>query len=182
MGEPISFIDVEIRAIRDGSKTQFRVPLKAQPPQGCRMICASGVWSWELDGEFIGESKCPYQPGDRLWVRETYHECVNTWVEDHYEPDGSIYYRADSPDLWRRCWTSPALMPRCASRITLEVLRVWPEQLQEITIDDLWAEGMDRDMWAPTQFQIRWNKLYAKKGQGWNTNLWVACNEFKVVK
>jgi len=91
--------------------------------------------------------------GDRLWVKETYQ----------LEPSGSgptrICYRAggeknvvlSGDDIAQadRLWTEPDVfrpsihMPRWASRITLEVVSVRVERLQDISRADAIAEGVD---------------------------------------
>lgn len=88
-------------------------------------------------------------------------------------------------------------MPRWASRITLEIVSVHVEQLQEITIEDVLAEGIrqtdpDGFYLAPldgvsdfpwTQavpaFASLWNSINAVRGYGWDANPWVWVIEFK---
>jgi hypothetical protein len=76
-------------------------------------------------------------PGDRLWVRET-------WAEN--SQPGVYTYRAD----WAagvkhiKGWRPSLLMPRVASRITLEITGVRAERLHDISENDAWAEGVGR--------------------------------------
>ena len=104
---------------------------------------------------------CPFGvPGDRLWVRET-------WAAhplDEQEPPQRVLYRADGsnhffpstttmergpinldhapPGGWQpKRWRPSIHMPRWASRITLEVTRVWIERVQEISEADALDEG-----------------------------------------
>ena len=111
---------------------------------------------------------CPYgQPGDRLWVRETFN-AYGRWEtrfdakkgrdEWHFidmtlESGKAYVYAADgaphdfkkgnqrggiTPTWWKR----PAIfMPRAASRITLEITGVRVERLQDISEADAIAEG-----------------------------------------
>ena len=133
---PILFSGAMVRAILDGRKTQTRRIMKPQPiedPQGYltwkdRRNLEAGAFvadaGWWLD--------CPYgQPGDRLWVRETWKQ----------QPDGTIEYRADRD--WLQRWSAPLYMPRAASRITLELTSVRVERLQDISEADAQAEGVD---------------------------------------
>ena len=78
----VIFKDWEVRAFREGRKTQFRRVVKPQP--------------YECDGEFVTHfedavgdpilvgdprfiSKCPFgQPGDEIWVKETWVELLHT--------------------------------------------------------------------------------------------------------
>ena len=105
---------------------------------------------------FIGHL-CPYgQPGDRLWVRETWRA-----VELDNGNDG-ILYKADNhfksiensqaaADLWCDAyadrkygnkWRPSIFMPRWASRILLEVTDVRVERVQEISDEDARKEGV----------------------------------------
>ncbi|WP_223644301.1 hypothetical protein [Corallococcus sp. EGB] len=97
---------------------------------------------------------CPFgQPGDRLWVRET-------WALEDLEGDGQrVVWMADRAAAWRtnlaerfylasdyepRRWTPSIHMPRWASRLTDEVVSVRVERLHDITEADARAEGMQR--------------------------------------
>ncbi len=90
------------------------------------------------------EIKCRYgQAGDRLWVKETFVENDNPLSENFkgYE------YRADyegamCKDLIK--WKPSIFMTRRASRITLEVVNIRVERLQEISEKDAIAEGIER--------------------------------------
>lgn len=101
------------------------------------------------------EWKCPYGiPGDRLWVREC-------WTPDHrdFYPHFPAVYKADAAYDYDRNekgevyspeqkswypyrWRPSIHMPRWASRITLEVVAVRVERLQEISEADSLAEGI----------------------------------------
>lgn len=85
--------------------------------------------------------RAPYQPGDRLWVRETWADnipgCPNgiTYRADHIDPKGD---GPANPIKWR-----PSIhMPKKAARIWLEVTNVRVERLQEINNADRLKEGI----------------------------------------
>lgn len=144
---PIIFNGEEVRAILRGEKTQTRRPVKPQPATGC-IYSINGAHNAALhltdagcQVRYIpptGRSKdhllpCPFgQPGDRLWVRETFAE----------HPQFKIAYRADGEEprdgdgfIWQPRWLPPIYMPRRLSRIILEITDVRMEQLQDITED-----------------------------------------------
>jgi hypothetical protein len=81
------------------------------------------------------------QPGDRLWVRETWG------LLDTQPVDGPkrarIFYRAtdgERRDLRYQLWRSPRVMPRWASRLRLEVTQLRCVHLESINGDDIpWA-------------------------------------------
>lgn len=199
---PILFNGPMVRAILDGRKTQTRRILKAQPfavetsAFGPPHVC----WS-ENEMPCFEPLDCPYgQPGDRLWVRETWcckmddgnfvydakgeHECYYAATEkDHITKDdgnGGVAFREDGTEA--SPWVSPLFMPRWASRITLEVTAVRVERLNDISPDDCRAEGMPKDnndigvRYAYGQF---WNQI---NGPGsWHLNPWVWVITFKRV-
>lgn len=173
--------------------------------------------------------------GDRLWVRETWR--YHGWTEDgapwiKYAADDSIRLVGRIPDEWSdrladiwadlsddanmaidgraadRKWRPSIFLPRWASRITLEVVSVRVERLQEITEEDAIAEGAQRfdnlpsthpygqdarwSMEAPTAtdqclgsarmaFANLWNKLNASRAP-WLNDPWVWRVEFRVVQ
>lgn len=104
-------------------------------------------WGEIVPGHMV--PPCPYgRPGDRLWVKETFYA-----IGDVDGPQGSgqcwLHYRADESNnlddrdhQWRGPWTSPLFMRRRFSRITLEITGVRVERLQDITSDQILAEGV----------------------------------------
>ena len=76
----------------------------------------------------------------------------------------------DGGDNWR-----PSIhMPRWASRITLEVVNVRVQRLQEITHEDARCEGFD----SLDGFALLWDRINEKRGYGWHTNPWVWVVDF----
>lgn len=180
---PILFNDAMVRAILAGTKTQTRRVVKGDP---LRWLDESG-----FSPDFMSHPEndlCPYgQPGDRLWVRETFQR---------FSDDGEILYKADPAgfdemnELKRDgClearWRPAIHMPRWASRITLEVTAVRIERLQQISEEDAKAEGAIGalnnsigDNWCAREaFAALWQSI---NGPGsWDANPWVWVIEFK---
>lgn len=213
---PILFNDQMVRAILDGRKTVTRRVMKPQP-----MPSKSGCHHWpckvhqlmlhverELqngDGCWCGlaEAACPYgQPGDRLWVRETWGLQVRSYGGGAGE---FIVYRATNPDaIYCRSsegreypvkWKPSIHMRRHSSRILLEITAVRVERLQDISEEQALAEGVrgepcdhtrqacaDIGCWGDTAkgaFGFLWESL---NGEGsWAANPWVWVVEFKRV-
>jgi hypothetical protein len=126
-----------IRAILGGRKTMTRRVLKLRDPsQTHSVIDDEGDGAWPYDADDAGQwhkARCPYgQPGDRLWVRETF-----------MIHGGEIAFAAtDQPLVGCDKWKPSIFMTRLASRITLEVVAVRVDRLQDITEEDAIAEGM----------------------------------------
>ena len=93
-------------------------------------------------------AKCPYgAKGDRLWVRESHAENLGIgWL---YKADATEDDSGERDGWWvgdeffqNVKWKPSIHMPRKASRITLEVLDIRVERLQDISEKDAKAEGM----------------------------------------
>lgn len=198
---PIIFSAPMVRALLDGRKQQTRRILKPQP----QMVQGKRIAPWEGDGvtlmrllEQTGK-RCPYgQPGDRLWVRETWqaidgNELALRIMTEPHPSRGWIEYAAtvpeghEPPPRWR-----PSIhMPRWASRITLEVTGVRVERLQDISTADALAEGVNvhpdhhdkppGSIYSPVQaYRDLWEGI---NGAGsWDANPWVFVIEFKRIK
>jgi hypothetical protein len=187
---PILFSGPMVRAILEGRKTQTRRIVKPQPPKGYHIdTCQyndTGWAFWVSANDHAGTCTCknlrqPYgQPGDRLWVRETWAPAYRTYG---YATKKAIAYRVDS-DHDPHKWKPSIHMPRWASRITLKVVGVRVERLQECTRGDAMAEGCPFPNMAigsdPRKWYAElWNSI---NGMGsWEANPWVWVVEFKVI-
>lgn len=187
-----------VRAILDGRKTQTRRMVKNQPPEGYDLFRVINKWAeFENHVEPLGKfsTACPYGiPGDRLWVRETFFATEfpnkpSSIVKNPIQtPDGwaKVYYAADG-EYEKGAWKSPLFMPRRLSRITLEILSVRVERVQEISDDDAEAEGMmyfGETLLEPIpadKYAKLWDTLNAKRGYPWADNPWVWVIEFRVL-
>ena len=130
---------------------------------------------------------CPWQVGDRIWVRETFSRAVSSGYDAR--PDGGeFWYRATDSGQVDGPWIPSIQMPRRASRITLEITDVRVQRVQNISGDDCVAEGIvvtdamrhneGRYEWG--EFGRQWESIY---GLGsWERNDWVWALTFKVVK
>jgi hypothetical protein len=135
----------------------------------------------------------PYRKGDSLWVRETWNishrsqlapgetigksaaQCAADNKGAATACADGVVYKADGtekhPQYGKALWRPSIHMPRWATRITLPLIKVWPEPLQDITEGQARAEGLpSRDA-----FKVLWDSLYARKGLGWDKNpvVWV---------
>jgi len=135
---PIIFSGPMVRAILEGRKTQTRRVVKPQPDDTRDKYASAALIECLRFWQDEKLHKCPHgQPGDRLWVRETYN-----YTDDS---TGTIY-RASVECVHGPRWKSPMFMPRKASRLTLEIVNVRVDRLQDISEDDLKAEGVTPDM------------------------------------
>lgn len=143
-----------VRAILAGTKTQVRRVVRwpvLGPSDGRkRRVYGPG------DVAEISAAKglCPHgDPGDLLWVRETWAYYGGDEYIYQREP-GAVAYRASYDDDARipihmrligyvpgGRWRPSVHMPRWASRITLRVTSVRVERLHAITEEDARAEG-----------------------------------------
>ncbi len=173
---------------------------------------ANYLYTWPRDGAvndvFVAE-QCPYGvPGDRLYIKETWRP---RWTDDlgaciEYKADGAFFkpkFPHDNDGTTRgwqfgeMCeaseehaepWHSPRFMRREFSRLTLEVVSVGAERLQDITEADAMAEGLglvlsDDDTTvgarARNEFARLWEQLHGR--DSWPSNPWVWRVGFKRV-
>lgn len=127
---PILFNTEMVRAILEGRKTCTRRVLK-QPFE----VHPNGYITKPRGNERLCPYIPPYQPGDILYVRET-------WCKGSYgDEKEKYYYKADDNNFF--CTWHPSIhMPKEAARIWLKVTNVRVERLQEITDDGCIAEGV----------------------------------------
>lgn len=206
--KPIIFSTPMVQAILDDRKTQTRRVIKPQPPDKAGKIVMLGVD--ELSPGFITETtlvaagsdwglKAPWQPGDVLWVRETW-KCVRYNNMDGdllfgvtFKADGkTIYVEFDDSGRYekfgkfavREGWQPSIFMPEEVARLFLEVRSVRLERLQEISKqghhDDILKEGYPfcNNPGIPLDdFISLWDGIYGKN-YPWESNPWVWVIEF----
>lgn len=165
---PILFNGEMVRAILEGRKTVTRRAIKPAP----QMVTDSSIEPWSGDPAVLmrllekSGKCCPFgQPGDRLWVRETWQGPLLSddemradpgWWKDmsRYQNPAHCAYRASGdscefvdPDGDMQCRWKPSIhMPRWASRIQLEITDVRVERLQDITEQQALAEGVKPEL------------------------------------
>ncbi len=170
----------EVRAILDGRKTQFRRIFKFRetnnPP-----ACPD-----KFDPKAVTQP-CPFgQPGDRLWVRETFiREPAEYDLALSSRPyrEASTVYRADvDRDEGLAKWSPSIHMPRKLSRIMLEVVSTRVERLQDVSDFGACCEGVGRldgpfcKSYRDGFYEI-WQSIHGKKS--WGENPWVRAVEFR---
>jgi len=138
---PILFNGEMVKAILDGTKTQTRRLVRPQPNIAWSrgpVAVINGRWA---SGGCVSDLQCPYGvPGDHLWVRETWALVPKNGPAG---PEDYIAYRADGGSLPERLvWRPSTCMSRWASRLTLEVTDVRARQVQDISENDVRAEGV----------------------------------------
>ncbi|NMY22853.1 hypothetical protein [Pseudomonas sp. WS 5410] len=206
---PILFSAPMVRAILEGRKTvtrrAVRVGFNPEDLEGSLSASECRKLYRELPQYFGPSYFCPYgQPGDRLWVRET-------WYCDHFEvmrgpylkpddldfgeaiEDGTLVYAADGLTPYEQeqpTWKPSIHMPRWASRILLEITKVRVERLQDISRADIRAEGLQcppelaSDDVSPNYrdwYPAAWKELWDSTGGNWDANPWVWVVEFSRV-
>lgn len=232
---PILFSGPMVRALLAGMKTQTRRTIKPVGKdqgfvilEGADGTFASRDVNWPYrsdDGDVAyhtvtrsGEEfqdqtphTCPYgQPGDRLWVRESFLVMDRDHWEDSTKPKdflstrygqprrNACAYRATSDvdadaircrfELGYKRWTPSIHMPRWASRITLEITSVRVERLWDISEADARAEGCTIRTYrdgrgeepATVAYRALWQDINGS--DSWDANPWVWVVEFKRVE
>lgn len=214
---PILFSAPMVRAVLEGRKTVTRRVVKVQPfdlswsrhDHKFEYTCGRAENGDEIDGFHAyttrsggqWSAKCPYgQPGDRLWVRETFIDLRGTGVEHRPDPDGPFQRYAYAADCRPGSHSDEARkdfglkyrpsihMPRAASRILLEITDVRVERLQDISRAGIRAEGLQcppelaSDDVSPNYrdwYPAAWRELWESSGGNWDANPWVWVVEFK---
>lgn len=205
--KPILFNTEMVRAIMDGRKSCTRRMVKPQPnekhtyPLGFvtdstekKDVGCFGFGINEYSGS-IQYTKPQYQPGDILYVRETWGHPISLNSDKQYvfraDKIAESGFKNDS-----HIWHPSIHMPKEAARIWLKVTNVRVERLQDITEDGAEAEGAidnrgfihspeneyDRIYTAREYFIKIWDRTIKKSDldiYGWDVNPWVWVIEFE---
>lgn len=217
---PILFNGDMVRAILDGRKTVTRRIVKKQPEislDGTECECRHEKGFYDMGGNNWACRQCgygvipmrggswihaSYQPGDILYIRET-------WDNLPVNPDGSYcgydryYYRADGdlrPEGWQGNWKPSIHMGKHAARIWIKVTDARVERLQDITDEQILREGANfeaikhyiaqmpekTEEWIHAAHTIEFSQIWdstIKKSDldryGWDASPWVWVIEFE---
>lgn len=203
---PMLFSAPMVRAILDGRKTVTRRPVKVQP------LSRADIGSYGKGQPFIRNPdvtkrnpECPFgNPGDRLWVRETWARVGNS--DPGYLTFGATYPDCLPPELENIPaaseirWKPSIHMFRRDSRILLEITDVRVELLQDISEEQALAEGIEYNEALDPAGPCKW-RVYGRDHTGvndpiasfeslwssingtdaWAANPWVWVVEFKRV-
>ncbi len=184
---------------RDPAVFRVRADGEAQPKT------VKGLYAtFEADpGVWFPMYKVPYEPGDILYVRETWavHPCSESeWLTPDTQckcnkikaGTGCYIFATDGLNGITPCgvsvaphkWRPSIHMPKEAARIFLRVTGVRVERLQEITEDGAVAEGIapKGGNFALDDFESLWDttiKPADRDKYGWIANPWVWVIEFE---
>lgn len=201
MERPSLFNTEMVRAILDGRKVQTRRLLK---PKYRENEFGFQVITNLHDGQFIRVEyydeyeevtrymEPPCNPGDILWVRETWCPCAS--LDSFFDGKNLFVYKADYAEHSSLpCGWKPSIhMPKEAARIFLRVKDVRVERLQDISAADIRAEGLssmcamvgDMEI-AQLEWRNLWNSTIKKADlpvYGWEANPWVWVIEFERIE
>lgn len=217
---PIIFNAEMIRAILDGRKTQTRRVINPRSKNdfiyepdniySYSIRDRHALWNSFKTLEELVEKFCPYGiPGDFLWVRESIQKrdislsntpiYGATYLADYTPVMGAgdqgrtFLGRAITDWKWKRDILPSIFMPRWASRISLRIVEIRVERVQELNREDFIAEGMpqytrargvlsDNPPDPRWKFIELWDSINAKKGYGWDDNPWVWVIKFERIK
>lgn len=201
--KPILFNTEMVRANLDGRKTCTRRLVRFLPgenPQWTGYI-RDGLMLYNGRNEPC-ITKAPYQPGDILYVRETWQYLYELdGNEQIIEDTGKYYYAATDTISFNTYvdenglehehvpWKPSIHMPKEAARIWLKVTDVRVERLQEITSEQISREGVEVEYPHVLNgeekryaFSTLWNSTIKKSDidrYGWDANPWVWVIEFE---
>ena len=201
--KPILFSTEMVQAILAGRKTQTRRVCEISPEANIMgFYVKRRLWDSSIEdnpnpiGHIAkfnwGEVKSKYQPGDIVYIRETFtDELYGTFY-----PKNGFFYKADDElpkprgDRFDPVWKPSIHMPKEAARIFLKVTNVRVERLQDISCQDCKEEGVvyykqDNidvdDILALEAFMNLWQKINAKK-HPWESNPWVWVYTFERIE
>ena len=183
--KPILFNTEMVKAILDGRKTCTRRIVKPQWEEcpACKYVhneyiydkMAENVYCARCGYPLDPERRSPYEPGDILYVRETWgisnmddeskmayivyrasEEQENEGCREVHLPDEKFEKMYESMAESEPEWRPSIHMPKEAARIWLKVTNVRVERLHEITEDGAKVEGINeewaRSWWHPTYY------------------------------
>lgn len=182
---PIIFSTEMVRAILEGRKTQTRRVVKPQAHHYNADLLQPFLFYPCKEGEAYGDIdeqiSSPYGYPWKEWKRDKQNDRL--WIKENYIfiPPSYFYKADDLPEQQGHPikWKPSIFMPREASRITLEIINIKVEQVQDISYEDRVKEGITfKPGLSLHEFRKLWNSIHKKENR-WEDNPWVWVIEFK---
>lgn len=172
---PILFSTEMVQAILEGRKTMTRRIVKGTPLKWLGDDIGFSPGFVENPDNYL----CPYGAlGDLLWVRETFAKCddVVCFKAATYYSDGPVKFQ----------WKPSIHMLKKDARIWLRITNIKVELLQDISIGDIHAEGINCKMESGEYHADgygKWKDLWVKINgiESYAANPWVWAITFEVV-
>ena len=194
-----------VKAVLEGRKTQFRIPIKLKDNS---LVCTGYIFSStdrkrnscysfgknkECDMEYI---KSKYKVDDILYVRETFKTFSNITMDNEV----GVIYKADNKEVILPCngdyeceyvfndkWKPSVHMPKKYARIFLKITNVRAERLQDISMQDVLREGVSMQgnpnrhlLDTKSDWVENWNSK-AKDGYKYLDNPYIFVYTFEVI-
>jgi hypothetical protein len=193
---PILFNTEMVQAILAGRKTQTRRVVKFrdhQPTAELHFIPSAYPHFQFQSGNRYWQAECPYgRKGDVLWVRETLEQ--NVLGGAIYRAGGKVGEKLGCNPLTENEFLSwddfsttrkviPSIhMPKDAARIWLRIKDVRVERLQDISDEDIRAEGAAE--FGCTTHRLNWQTLWesVNGSNSWKDNPFVWVIEFERIE
>lgn len=182
--KPILFRAEMVRSLLAGTKTQTRRLI--MPSRYMQMYASTigGLTLAELNSAaYIAYTaklhqgwQTKYKAGESLYVKETWavHATLNKTKPSALPHGTPVVYRADpGVNDSHYMWRSSLFMPYKFSRITLNILSVRTQRLNDMSEEEAKAEGVA----SLAEYRNLWDKINAKK-LAWKDNPWVYVIEF----
>lgn len=210
---PILFNTEMVRAVLDGKKMVNRRIIKfpknrftEEIPKADKLKVYKNTRladkiSFHEEPHYVFDIKPPYQPGDILYVRETWNKLPHSG-EYIYKASGCGNENIPKGEIGHIKWRPSIHMPKAAARIWLKVTDVRAERLWNITEEQAKKEGAvrcyeelrpdedtpviyrseDEGGYYALGFKAIWNSTIKKPDMekyGWDANPWVWVIEFE---
>lgn len=149
----ILFSTPMVQAILSGNKSMTRRAMKLQPGEGEGYEAMGEIeFAYISKGGISGPYKCPYgQPGDVLWVRETFGVWQDITLHKAQKFNTSNWYTTEGVKIPYDTlkWKPNIHMPFDICRIFLRVKEIRVERLQNISEEDAIREGITKSRPIP---------------------------------
>ena len=217
----IGMTERNVPKIMSGAKTQTRRIIKIKRSSDCPEelpddSLSSEILEWrQQDGQWFGLHEYRtialagrvHQVGDRLYVKEALakHEDVLGGDSAVYKTDKEFVrptdtssslnshreWASDDGKPWKNKVIPARYMPRSAARTFIEITNVKCERIQDISVEDIQAEGcrllpteLFQDVNTGSKLKKRFKQLWNDtNGKGaWDRNDWTFAYTFKIVE